>query len=135
MSTFSTYTLISKTRVVTAGNLMSSPVYVDLDVSDDLVDLTGVEELTVIALTEGISAQFRWNVYFMSGYTRSTEAGSGPYTIGTVGSANGSTRSSAYSTVANFLPTSRFMIGYGNNSGALQESAILSAMLCVKRIG
>ena len=47
-------------------------------------------------LTEGISAQFRWNVYLASGYTRATELATGPFQLASALSANGSLRSSPY---------------------------------------
>ena len=135
MSIFTQYDLFSQRRIVSGGNTMATtPIYVELDVSEDLLDLTGVEELTLITLTEGISAQFRWNVCLMSGYTRNTEIGT-PSPLGTVISANGSLRQAAYTTLTNFMPTCRLMLSYGNGSGALQETALCSAMLCVKRIG
>ena len=134
MSIFTEYDLFSQVRLVTAGNLFTAPVYTDFAVSDDLVDLTGVEELTLVTLTEGISAQLRWNVYFASGFTRATELAAGPFQLSSAISANGSLRAAPYTTLTNFLPASRFMIGYGNNTGALQESALVSARLLVKRI-
>jgi len=134
MSVFTQYELFTGVRLVTAGNLISAPVYFELAVSEDLVDLTGVEEMTLLSLTEGISAQFRWNVYFASGFNRANELAGGPFGLTTPLSANGSLRGSAYSTLANFQGASRFLVGCGNNSGALQESALCSARLLVKRI-
>ena len=134
MSVFTEYDLFSSMRLVTAGNLIAAPVLLELAVSSELVDLSGVEELTLITLTEGISAQFRWNVYLASGYTRATELATGPFQLASALSANGSLRSSPYTTLANFLPACRFLVGCGNNSGALQETALVSAMLLVKRI-
>lgn len=134
MSVITAYSLFSQVRIVTAGNLFSAPVYTDISIPDELMDLTGVEEMTLISLTEGISAQLRWNVYFASGFTRASELAAGPFQLSTAILANGSLRAAPYNTLTNLLPASRFMIGYGNNSGALQESALVSAMLLVKRV-
>lgn len=134
MSVYATYDLMSSLRLVSGGNLISAPILSEIAVSSDLEDLSGVEEITLISLTEGISAQFRWNVYLASGYTRATELATGPFALGAVIAGNGSLRSSPYGTLANFLPACRFLVGYGNNSGALQETAVVSAKLLVKRI-
>ena len=66
--------------------------------------------------------------------SRATELATGPFGLTTPLSANGSLRGAAYATLANFLPVSRFLVGCGNNTGALQETALVSAMLVVKRI-
>jgi len=134
MSVYAEYTLCSKLRIVTAGNPFASPIFVDLTVSDDLTDLSGVEEMTLISLTEGISAQLRWNIYFASGFTRATELAGGPFQLSSAIAGNGSLRAPPYNTLTNMLPVSRFMVGFGNNTGVLQESALVSAMLLVKRI-
>ncbi len=134
MSVYSEYELFSSLRLVTGGNLISAPILIDLAISDELVDSSGVEELTVVSLTEGISAQFRWNIYLASGFNRANELPAGPFPLGNLISANGSLRGAPYTTLANFLPVCRFLVGYGNNTGALQETAIVSARLIVKRI-
>lgn len=134
MSVYAEYSLFDEIRIVTAGNAFASPIYQGVAVSEDLVDLTGVEELTVITLTQGISAQLRWIVAFASGFTSTTELATGPFSLSTTLSANGSLRAAPYTTLTSFLPVSRFMIGFGNNAGALQESALVSARLIVKRI-
>ncbi len=41
MSIFTTYTLAEKVRLVTNGNLISSPLYMDVEIPDELIDLSG----------------------------------------------------------------------------------------------
>lgn len=138
MSRYTLYSLFSKVRLITTGNLISAPIYMDVEMPADLVDLSGVEELTLISLTENATTLFRWNVYFASGFTRNTELATGPFALGSVLSGTStflSARSAPYNTVANFLPASRLLVGYGNNSGTANEQGLVSAMLGVKRIG
>lgn len=134
MSITTEYLLFEGLRLVTGGNLISAPIYNDIATPDELIDLSNVEEITLFTLTEGISAQFRWDVYLASGYSRASELASGPFPLASLVSANGSLRGTAYGTLANFLPACRFLVGYGNNSGALQESALVSARIMVKRV-
>lgn len=137
MSSYTLYSLCSKVRLITTGNLISAPIYLDLEIPSDLVDLSGVEELTIISLTENATTLFRWNGYFASGFTRNTELATGPFPLGSLLSGTStftSARSAPYNTVTNFLPASRFLIGYGNNSGTAYEQGVVSFMLGVKRI-
>lgn len=134
MSRMEEFELFTAMRLVSGGNLISAPIYIELAVSELLVNLSDVEEMTLLSATEGISAQFRWNVYFASGFTRALELAGGPFGLTTPLSANGSLRGSPYNTLANFQSASRFLVGYGNNTGALQETAICSARLLVKRV-
>jgi len=134
MSVSEEYELCSQMRIVTAGNLVGAVILIELTIPDDLVDLSNVEEITLITLTESISAQLRWNIYLAPGYTRASELAAGPYALGTVLSANGSLRQAPYNALTTFLPACRFLLGYHNNSGALQESAVVSARILVKRI-
>lgn len=137
MSSYTLYSLCSKVRLVTTGNLISAPMWMDLEIPSDLVDLTGVEEITMISLTENATALFRWNGYFTSGFSRNTELPAGPFALGSVLSGTStftSARSAPYNTLTNFLPASRFLIGYGNNTGTANEQGLVSFMLGVKRI-
>ncbi len=135
LSRFKKYLLFSKVRCTTNGNLISSPVYQDIDGIDELTDLSDVEELTLFSLQEGGTNLFRWNLYMFGGLTRASEVAAGPWPIGTTVAGNSSIRQAAYTTIVNFYPASRFVLGTGNFSGGNNEIGTVTAWLGVKRVG
>ena len=136
-SRFVTYPLCTKLRLVTNGNAfaVATNIYQDVDCSAFESDLASAEEITLFTLTEGMTTNFRWNMYFFSGFTRSTEVSATPLAIGATVVANGSLRHAAYASITQFLFASRLQIGYGNSAGTAFESATVSAVLGIKLVG
>ena len=108
--------------------------YLELDVPEFVDLLPHAEELTLVSLSEGHATNFRWGLFFFSGFDRNSEASI--VQVGADISAAGSLRHSAYTTVGSFMLESRLLVGYGYNTGsAAVLSAVASGALLVRTVG
>ena len=127
-----------KKLIVSRGNAIATPDMVELVIPDFTYLLAHAEELTLLTLSEYHQTDLRWGVYFTSGFDRNNETTTiaASHLLGSLLSSSGSTRHSAYSTLADFLLESRLFLGVGNanaNTGSL--SATIGASLLVKTVG
>ena len=129
--------LVNQLRLVTRGNLISSPTYYDLTVPDLSNLLPRAEGLTLFSLIEAPSTNFRAGLWCRSGFTRNHEVGL--FQIGAnVPASSGVTESkrhTEYTTLASFELVSRLQIAYGNDSGTDCETGVLSLALGVRLWG
>lgn len=141
MSRFKLFPLLNKYRVTTNGNtfgsapMWSTTIFIDLDIPGLAAIMPQAEELILFTLGESMSTEFRWSIFLRSAYDRTFEKE--PLQIGSTigGTTIASKRHSPYTTVADFQLSSRFQLGYGNNSGSAMESGVVSATLGVKYLG
>ena len=130
--------LFAKKQIVSRGNAISSPDFIELFVTDFINILAHADELTLITLSEYHQTDLRWGVYFTSGFDRNNETTTvaNAHLLGSLLSASSSSRHTAYTTLSDFLLESRLFLGIGNangNTGSL--SATVGAVLLVKTVG
>ena len=130
--------LFTKKQIVSRGNAIASPDFLEIPIEEFINILAHAEEITLLTLSEYHQTDLRWGVYFTSGFDRNTETTTiaASHLLGSLLSSSGSTRHSAYSTLADFLLESRLFLGIGNanaNTGSL--SATIGASLLVKTVG
>ena len=130
--------LFAKKQIVSRGNAISSPDFIELFVTDFINILAHADELTLITLSEYPQTDLRWGVYFTSGFDRNNETTTvaNAHLLGSLLSASSSSRHTAYTTLSDFLLESRLFLGIGNangNTGSL--SATVGAVLLVKTVG
>lgn len=131
-------TLLRKKQIVSRGNAIGTPDFIELNCPDFTWLLMHAEEITLVTLSEYHQTDLRWGMYFTSGFDRTNETTTiaGSHLLGSLLSSSGSTRHSAYTTIADFLLESRLFLGLGNangNTGSL--SATIGAALLVKTVG
>ena len=134
--------LFEKLPVITAGNLFIAPAYLDVDASRFRPLLPYCSGITLLTLTENATSNFRWNLYFYSGYTRESELSGGPTALapstiqGPGATSAESKRFDVYDTLTSFLLESRLVLGYGNNAfSGTPTPAVLSATLLLTTMG
>ena len=130
--------LFIKKQIVSRGNAISSPDFVELIAPDFVNILVHADEVSLVTLSEYHQTDLRWGVYFVSGFDRNNETTTvaNAHLLGSLLSASGSSRHSAYTTLSDFLLESRLFLGIGNanaNTGSL--SATVGAVLLVKTAG
>ena len=131
-------TLFTNKQIVSRGNAITSPDFLEIPIEEFINILAHAEEITLVTLSEYHQTDLQWGIYFTSGFDRNNETTTiaGSHLLGSLLSSSGSTRHSAYSTLADFLLESRLFLGIGNangNTGSL--SATIGAALLVKTVG
>lgn len=130
--------LFTKKQIVSRGNAIGTPDFIELDIPQFIHMLPHAEELTLNTLSEYHQTDLRWGIYFTSGFDRNNETTTvaNAHLLGTLLSASSPIRHSPYNTLADFLLESRLFLGIGNangNTGSL--SATAGASLLVKTVG
>ncbi len=125
-----------KDMPVTTNGVAESATVLNLEVGPFRGILPKAASLALYGLvTEAAAADFEFNVAFVSGFDRNHEMPGSPFNIASAwfdATPTGGSRSSDYTTVANFLPEGRLQATWRNKANVTGvKNARISAVLIV----